>query len=155
MPDSPSSPRCHRDVHRARSSDGCSRHRCRLRGRRRHSARERVFDEIAAARAEPSFAVAPADYAELFRTAIADRVVRRPGLPGVRVRIYGVRSRRGCTSVDRVVLGRLVEGAWPPETRTDPWLSRPMRRALGLDLPERRISLSAHDFRAGCSAPTR
>src|SRR5207244_3707371 len=47
---------------------------------------------------------------------------------------------------DRVVLGRLVEGVWPPETRTDPWLSRPMRLELGLDLPERRIGLSAHDF---------
>src|SRR6201999_1427106 len=28
----------------------------------------------------------------------------------------------------------------------DPWLSRPMRHELGLDLPERRIGLSAHDF---------
>jgi len=44
------------------------------------------------------------------------------------------------------VLGGLVEGVWPPETRADPWLSRPMRHALGLDLPERRIGLSAHDF---------
>jgi ATP-dependent helicase/nuclease subunit B len=35
---------------------------------------------------------------------------------------------------------------WPPDVRTDPWLSRPMRHALGLDLPERRIGLSAHDF---------
>src|SRR5204863_2917028 len=49
-------------------------------------------------------------------------------------------------SVDRLVLGSLVEGIWPPETRSDPWLSRPMREALGLDLPERRISLAAHDF---------
>src|SRR5262249_57690846 len=49
-------------------------------------------------------------------------------------------------SVDRVVLGGLVEGVWPPEMRSDPWLSRPMRHALGLDLPERRMSLSAHDF---------
>jgi ATP-dependent helicase/nuclease subunit B len=40
----------------------------------------------------------------------------------------------------------LVEGVWPPDVRTDPWLSRPMRHALGLDLPERRIGLSAHDF---------
>jgi len=39
-----------------------------------------------------------------------------------------------------------VEGVWPPETRSDPWLSRPMRLDLGLDLPERRIGLSAHDF---------
>ena len=47
---------------------------------------------------------------------------------------------------DRVVLGGLNEGTWPPETRNDPWLSRPMRRDLGLDPPERRIGLSAHDF---------
>jgi ATP-dependent helicase/nuclease subunit B len=35
---------------------------------------------------------------------------------------------------------------WPPAPRIDPWLSRPMRHELGLDLPERRIGLSAHDF---------
>ena len=63
----------------------------------------------------------------------------------MRVRIYGPLEAR-LQSVDRVVLGGLVEGVWPPETRSDPWLSRPMRRELGLDLPERRISLSAHDF---------
>src|SRR5439155_796645 len=33
-----------------------------------------------------------------------------------------------------------------PAPRVDPWLSRPMRHELGLDLPERRIGLSAHDF---------
>jgi ATP-dependent helicase/nuclease subunit B len=49
-------------------------------------------------------------------------------------------------TVDRLVLGGLVEGVWPPEARSDPWLSRPMRHELGLDLPERRIGLSAHDF---------
>jgi ATP-dependent helicase/nuclease subunit B len=102
-----------------------------------------VFHDIALHEAD--LAVAPADYAELFRTAIADRMVRRPGLPGVRVRIYGALEAR-LQSVDRMVLGGLVEGIWPPDTRTDPWLNRPMRHALGLDLPERRISLSAHDF---------
>ena len=50
------------------------------------------------------------------------------------------------TDSDRVVLGGLVEGSWPPESRNDAWLSRPMRLALGLDLPERRVGLSAHDF---------
>jgi ATP-dependent helicase/nuclease subunit B len=102
-----------------------------------------VFDDIALHEAD--LAVAPADYAELFRTAITDRMVRRPGLPGVRVRIYGALEAR-LQSVDRMVLGGLVEGTWPPDSRTDPWLNRPMRHALGLDLPERRISLSAHDF---------
>ena len=85
------------------------------------------------------------DYPDLFRTIVAEKPVRRPDRPGVRVRIYGLLEAR-LQSIDRVVLGGLVEGVWPPETRSDPWLSRPMRRTLGLDLPERRISLSAHDF---------
>ncbi len=93
-----------------------------------------------------SIAVASTDYAELFDATIADRVVRQAGGAGdARIRIYGLLEAR-LQSVDRVVLGSLVEGTWPPETRSDPWLSRPMRQALGLDLPERRISLSAHDF---------
>src|SRR5213075_487095 len=50
------------------------------------------------------------------------------------------------TEADRVILGGLVETVWPPAPRVDPWLSRPMRHELGLDLPERRIGLSAHDF---------
>jgi ATP-dependent helicase/nuclease subunit B len=104
-----------------------------------------AFDDVANAAADASFAVIRSDYAELFKAAIADRVVRRPEVAGVRVRIYGPLEAR-LQSVDRVVLGGLVEGVWPPETRSDPWLSRPMRHALGLDPPERRISLSAHDF---------
>src|SRR6185436_8110068 len=74
-----------------------------------------------------------------------DEVCRRAGRPGARVRILGTIEAR-LIDVHRVVLGALVEGVWPPETRTDPWLSRPMRLELGLDLPERRIGLSAHDF---------
>ena len=51
------------------------------------------------------------------------------------------------------MLGGLNEGTWPPESRTDAWLSRPMRLDLGLDLPERRIGLSAHDFAQLLGAP--
>jgi ATP-dependent helicase/nuclease subunit B len=105
----------------------------------------RAFEEIAGNAGDADFRVTAPDYAELFRTAISDRVVRRPGLPGVRLRIYGLLEAR-LQSVDRIVLGGLIEGTWPPEMPPDPWLSRPMRQALGLDLPERRISLSAHDF---------
>ena len=102
-----------------------------------------AFAEIAAQNTE--LRVAPGDYVDLFETAIADKVCRRAGRPGARVRILGTIEAR-LIDVDRVVLGGLVEGVWPPETRTDPWLSRPMRLDLGLDLPERRIGLSAHDF---------
>jgi len=102
-----------------------------------------AFDEIAE-KVEP-FAVSLKDYPELFVAAIADRVVRRPGAAGNRIRIYGPLEAR-LTSADRVVVGSLVEGVWPPDPRADPWLSRPMRHALGLDPPERRIGLAAHDF---------
>jgi ATP-dependent helicase/nuclease subunit B len=108
------------------------------------NALDRAFEEIAD-NAQDAVAVAASDYPDLFRAIVAERPVRRPDRPGVRVRIYGLLEAR-LQSIDRVVLGGLVEGVWPPETRSDPWLSRPMRRSLGLDLPERRISLSAHDF---------
>jgi ATP-dependent helicase/nuclease subunit B len=104
-----------------------------------------ALDELAASNAAARLAVKPADYVELFAAAFADRVVHRPARPGFRVRILGPLEAR-LTENDRVVLGGLVEGTWPPESRTDAWLSRPMRLALGLDLPERRIGLSAHDF---------
>jgi ATP-dependent helicase/nuclease subunit B len=113
---------------------------------------ERAFEEIALYASNAEFAVEAKDYADLFRTVISDRMVRRPGLPGVRLHIYGLLEAR-LQSVDRVVLGGLVEGTWPPDMTADPWLSRPMRHALGLDLPERRISLSAHDFAQALGAP--
>jgi ATP-dependent helicase/nuclease subunit B len=104
-----------------------------------------ALDEIAKNAPAAQMRVALNDYGELFAATIADRVVRRPGQPGARVRILGPLEAR-LTSIDRVVLGGLNEGTWPPETRSDAWLSRPMRLELDLDLPERRISLSAHDF---------
>jgi ATP-dependent helicase/nuclease subunit B len=103
------------------------------------------FEEIAGAAADANLDIFPQEYPELFKAAISDRVVRWPPLANARVRIYGPLEAR-LQSADRIVLGGLVEGVWPPEARPDPWLSRPMRHALGLDLPERRISLSAHDF---------
>jgi ATP-dependent helicase/nuclease subunit B len=85
------------------------------------------------------------DYPDVFQTAFADRMVRRPESANAQLHIYGQLEAR-LTQSDRVILGGLVEGVWPPAPRIDPWLSRPMRHELGLDLPERRIGLSAHDF---------
>ncbi|MBI4273846.1 MAG: double-strand break repair protein AddB [Rhizobiales bacterium] len=104
-----------------------------------------LFDEIGESVAVQDIALARSDYADFFRGIAAGRIARRPGYPGSRVRIYGPLEARLQTA-DRIVLGGLIEGVWPPEARSDPWLSRPMRHALGLDLPERRVGLSAHDF---------
>jgi ATP-dependent helicase/nuclease subunit B len=105
----------------------------------------RIFEEIMLSPSAGGLTVAKSDYAELFHATTAERVVRRPEVHDVRLRIFGPLEAR-LQSIDRIVLGGLNEGTWPPETRSDPWLSRPMRRGLGLDPPERRIGLSAHDF---------
>jgi ATP-dependent helicase/nuclease subunit B len=81
----------------------------------------------------------------VFQTAFAGRAVRRVEKPGAQLHIYGPLESR-LMQADRIIVGGLIEGVWPPAPRTDPWLSRPMRHELGLDLPERRIGLSAHDF---------
>jgi ATP-dependent helicase/nuclease subunit B len=112
----------------------------------------RAFERLTTSPAAAALAVNKSDYAELFHAAIGDRVVRRPEIHDARVRIFGPLEAR-LQAIDRVVLGGLNEGSWPPETRSDPWLSRPMRRDLGLDPPERRIGLSAHDFAQALGAP--
>jgi ATP-dependent helicase/nuclease subunit B len=113
---------------------------------------QEIFDDVAALSADADIEIAPADYPALFKTVLSEAVVRPPERPDTPVRIYGPLEAR-LQSADRVVLGGLVEGVWPPEPRSDPWLSRPMRSALGLDPPERRISLSAHDFAQAIAAP--
>ena len=104
-----------------------------------------AFEEAERQTAGADIPLPPADYEEFFLTAIAGAVVRWPENPAARVRIYGLLEAR-LTDTDRVVLGGLVEGVWPPQVRGDPWLSRPMRHSLGLNLPELRIGLTAHDF---------
>ena len=104
-----------------------------------------AFDDLPREPERSGLMVQLGDYPEVFQTAFADRPVRRPESAGAHLRIYGQLEAR-LTESDRVILGGLVEGVWPPAPRNDPWLSRPMRHELGLDLPERRIGLSAHDF---------
>lgn len=71
--------------------------------------------------------------------------VRRDYDPDDRIRILGPLEAR-LLQTDRMLLGGMNEGSWPPESHADAWLNRPLRQKLGLDLPERRIGLAAHDF---------
>jgi ATP-dependent helicase/nuclease subunit B len=103
------------------------------------------FDDLLGEQKPSGLMVLTGDYPDVFQTAFADRMVRRPESANTQLHIYGQLEAR-LTQSDRVILGGLVEGVWPPAPRIDPWLSRPMRHELGLDLPERRIGLSAHDF---------
>jgi ATP-dependent helicase/nuclease subunit B len=109
------------------------------------SALAAAFDDLLGHQRPSGLLVQLGDYPDVFQTAFADRMVRRPESASAHLHIYGQLEAR-LTESDRVILGGLVEGVWPPSPRIDPWLSRPMRHELGLDLPERRIGLSAHDF---------
>ncbi len=77
----------------------------------------------------------------------------RGGTEHPRIHIWGLLEAR-LQSVDRIVLGGLAEGIWPPQPEPGPWLSRPMRAAVGLPSLEEAIGQSAHDFVSlACAAP--
>jgi ATP-dependent helicase/nuclease subunit B len=109
------------------------------------SALASAFDDLLEEPSPSGLMTQLGDYPEVFQTAFGDRMARRPEVANAHLRIYGPLEAR-LTQSDRVIIGGLVEGVWPPAPRIDPWLSRPMRHELGLDLPERRIGPSAHDF---------
>jgi ATP-dependent helicase/nuclease subunit B len=95
--------------------------------------------------------VTPRGFADLLQRLMERETVRAGGATHPRLRILGAIEAR-LVSADRLVLAGLEEGVWPAAAPTDPFLSRPMRAALGLPPPERRIGLAAHDFaQAACA----
>ena len=85
------------------------------------------------------------DYALAFDGAARAAAVRPQGARHPRVSIWGPLEAR-LHSASLMILGGLNEGVWPANPTDDPWLNRPMREALKLSAPERRIGLAAHDF---------
>lgn len=83
----------------------------------------------------------------------ARRALRgRDGAEHPRVFIWGLLEAR-LLCADRLVLGGLAESVWPPQVDPGPWLSRPMRKTVGLRSPEEAVGQAAHDFvAAACSA---
>lgn len=94
----------------------------------------------------------PAEAPAFIATFMSDIAVTPKAGADPRIHIWGTLEAR-LQSVDLLILGGLDEGVWPGETHTDPWLSRAMRAEAGLEPPERRIGLSAHDFAQGFAAP--
>ncbi|MDE2181774.1 MAG: double-strand break repair protein AddB [Alphaproteobacteria bacterium] len=97
-------------------------------------------------------AIESGSYAPLFRT-LADEIAVRPAFGRhPRLAILGPLEAR-LQTFDLTILGGLNEGSWPASPADDPWFSRPMRTALGLEQPERAIGLSAHDFATLAAGP--
>jgi len=86
-----------------------------------------------------------ADYPDIFLQLIAKTTVRRRAPAHPRILILGPLEAR-LQNADMIILGGLNEGVWPRDAAIDPFLSRQMRKELGLPSPEQRIGLSAHDF---------
>ncbi|MFK5979504.1 MAG: double-strand break repair protein AddB [Rhizobiaceae bacterium] len=91
------------------------------------------------------------DFATVFEATVGDVVMRSVANTHPRLHILGPLEAR-LLKLDRVILGGLNEGGWPPNTRNDPFLNRVMRAELTMAPPERRVGLAAHDFQQfmGC-----
>lgn len=96
--------------------------------------------------------VTPRGFADLLSRLMEGETVRSGGATHPRLRILGAIEAR-LVRADRLVVAGLEEGVWPRAAPLDPFLSRPMRKTLGLPSPERRIGLSAHDFAQAAAAP--
>ena len=85
------------------------------------------------------------DWPPLFDMWLYRQPVRAQTPVNPRLMILGPLEAR-LMQADVMILGGLNEGSWPPLPETGPWLSRPMRAALGMSQPERQIGQAAHDF---------
>lgn len=96
--------------------------------------------------------LAAVQYRALFQSVLNAGEVREEAyLPHPNIAIMGTLEAR-VQSADLVILGGMNEGIWPSSPQPDPWMSRDMRRQIGLPLPERQIGLSAHDFQQAIAA---
>ncbi len=102
-----------------------------------------------AAELEP---LAPQEIETVLLTLMSDSVVRPRYGEHPRLFILGPVEAR-LQQADWTILAGLNEGVWPAPPEPDPWLSRPMRKALGLKSPEARLGQEAHDFYSLASAP--
>ena len=92
-------------------------------------------------------------FQRLLRRLMTGMVVRPAYGHHPRLSILGPLEARMLAS-DVIVLGGMNEGIWPAATVVGPFLSRGMRKEMGLSLPERRHGLAAHDFFELAANPT-
>ncbi|WP_316858753.1 double-strand break repair protein AddB [uncultured Cohaesibacter sp.] len=105
----------------------------------------RSFFERASQAGANSSALSPRDLEPFLVAMMSGETVLSHNEGDPRLQLLGTLEAR-LLDVDRVVIGGLNEGSWPAETKTDAWLSRPMRAKMKLEPPERRTGLAAHDF---------
>jgi ATP-dependent helicase/nuclease subunit B len=105
---------------------------------------DNLFDELVQ-HAPECMPVDIASYEHLFAAVAREVVLRGKEQSYPRLQILGLLEAR-LIDADVMSLGGLDETVWPPQARTDAFLNRPMRAALGLTPPERKLGQTAHDF---------
>ncbi|AZN70287.1 double-strand break repair protein AddB [Georhizobium profundi] len=108
-----------------------------------------LFADLIAARAEIS--ADGTDWADIAAAFLAGEIVKPDVTAHPRIFIWGALEAR-LQDVDTLLLAGLNEGSWPQRPGQDPFLSRPMKASIGLEPPERRIGLAAHDFQMALGA---
>jgi ATP-dependent helicase/nuclease subunit B len=96
--------------------------------------------------------IEPGDWPALLQVLLRGQAVRPAWGSHPRLAIWGPLEAR-LQQADLMILGGLNEGTWPAESDPGAWLSRPMRRDLGLPPPERRVGMAAHDLAQALAAP--
>ncbi len=97
------------------------------------------------------FSCAPLEWAGMVPALLSGEMVKPRAGGHPNIAIWGTLEAR-LQRVDTVILAGLNEGTWPAAAAGDPFLSRAMKAIIGLDPPERRIGLAAHDFQMGLGA---
>lgn len=103
-----------------------------------------LFDELAGSATDGMRFDAEA-YGFFFVAVAREVGLRGPKNAHPRLKIFGLLEAR-LMPADVILLGGLDEAVWPPQAQTDAFLNRPMRAALGLTPPERKLGQTAHDF---------
>ncbi len=94
----------------------------------------------------------PQAFADLVDAEAANQSVQGGQPDHPRLSIWGPLEAR-LQSADRLILAGLNEDVWPQRPAPDAFLPGRFRGALGLNDPEERMGLSAHDFAQLASAP--
>lgn len=114
---------------------------------------ERLASLIASVMEDRSkFSCTAAEWMQMVPALLAGELIKPRAGGHPHIFIWGALEAR-LQHVDTLVLAGLNEGTWPGTPAGDPFLSRGMKAAVGLEPPERRIGLAAHDFQMGLGAP--
>lgn len=95
--------------------------------------------------AEVDYTFLPSEWPSIHGAMISGQAVKPKSGSDPRVFIWGALEAR-LQHVETIVLGGLNEKTWPSRPSDDPFLSRGMKGGIGIEPPERRVGLAAHDF---------